>query len=88
MNELEKQLAKVIEKAIQVAEETGQFVIDQAPDLLQEFYKWHIAKSILMITIFIGVIWVFYLISLKSYVYFLFIFNSFFTYFSIKNFYK
>lgn len=46
-NKIEEQLAKVIERAIEVAEQTGQFVIDQAPDLLQEFYRWHIAKHCL-----------------------------------------
>ncbi len=44
MNELEQQLAKIVEKALKLAEQTGQFVIDQAPDLLQEFYRWHTLK--------------------------------------------
>jgi len=44
MNELEKQLAEILEKALAVAEQTGEFVIEQAPLLLQEFYRWHIAK--------------------------------------------
>lgn len=49
MKELESQLSVVIEKAIKVAEKTGEFVIEQAPLLLQEFYKWHIAKSVMFI---------------------------------------
>lgn len=44
MNELEKQLSKLVEKGIEVAEQTGNFVIEQAPDLLQEFYAWHTMK--------------------------------------------
>lgn len=45
MNEnLENQLAKVIEKSLSLAEKTGEFVIEQAPDLLREFYVWHISK--------------------------------------------
>lgn len=39
-------LSKVVEKALTVAEKTGEFVIEQAPLLLQEFYAWHIAKSV------------------------------------------
>lgn len=38
-------LYKVVEKALNVAEKTGEFVIEQAPLLLQEFYNWHIAKN-------------------------------------------
>jgi len=44
MNELETQLAELVKKGIEVAETTGNFVIDQAPLLLQEFYRWHIMK--------------------------------------------
>ena len=47
MNELETQLAELVKKGIEVAEKTGNFVIDQAPLLLQEFYRWHIASAIL-----------------------------------------
>ena len=46
MNELETQLAELVKKGIEVAEKTGDFVIDQAPQLLQEFYRWHIAENI------------------------------------------
>jgi len=45
--ELEKQLATILEKALNVAEQTGEFVLEQAPQLLQEFYMWHTAKYIL-----------------------------------------
>ena len=37
---------------MEVAESTGNFVIEQAPELLQEFYRWHIAKSIFGIVTF------------------------------------
>jgi len=40
-------LSKVIKKALIVAEKTGEFVIEQSPLLLQEFYNWNISKSIL-----------------------------------------
>lgn len=40
-------LSKIVEKALVVAEKTGNFVIEQTPLLLQEFYNWHITVSIL-----------------------------------------
>lgn len=54
MEELEKQPSVILEKALTVAEKTGDFVIEQAPLLLQEFYNWHLAKASL--GIFLGVI--------------------------------
>lgn len=47
MNELDQQLAELVKKAISAAEKTGKFVIDQAPELLQEFYRWHVTSSVL-----------------------------------------
>lgn len=38
-------LAEVVKKALTVAEKTGEFAIEQAPLLLQEFYNWHIAEN-------------------------------------------
>lgn len=49
-------LSKVVEKALMVAEKTGDFVIEQAPLLLQEFYAWHICSSILFILLGIAFI--------------------------------
>ncbi|QQV89755.1 hypothetical protein Calle1_60 [Cellulophaga phage Calle_1] len=42
---LDSELAKLVKKGIEVAESTGDFVIEQAPILLQEFYRWHIASE-------------------------------------------
>ncbi len=39
-------LSEVVKKALNVAEKTGDFVIEQAPLLLQEFYNWHICSNI------------------------------------------
>ena len=50
-DKLEDQLAKAIEKAMGVAEKTGEFVIEQAPELLREFYAWHIAEHCLMMVL-------------------------------------
>lgn len=40
-------LSEIVEKALVVAEKTGNFVIEQTPMLLQEFYNWHITVAIL-----------------------------------------
>lgn len=44
-------LAEVVKKALVVAEKTGDFVIEQAPMLLREFYAWHILSDIIFILI-------------------------------------
>ncbi len=49
MDKIEEQLARIVEKAIEVAEKTGEFVIDQAPMLLQEFYRWHTIQDVFLI---------------------------------------
>lgn len=46
MKNTDEALGKLIEKGIEVAEKSGQFVMDQAPDLLQQFYMWHIAQNV------------------------------------------
>ncbi len=46
-------LADVVKKALTVAEKTGNFAIEQAPLLLQEFYAWHITKCILTLIMWI-----------------------------------
>ena len=42
-------LSEVVKKALLVAEKTGNFVIEQSPLILQEFYNWHICSSIFWI---------------------------------------
>lgn len=42
---MNEQLEILIKKAIEAAEKTGEFVIDQAPDVLQEFYRWHLISN-------------------------------------------
>ena len=48
---LEEKLQPIIEKAIVAAEKTGEFVIEQAPLVLQEFYRWHLAEHIFLLVI-------------------------------------
>lgn len=53
-SQTDKVLAKAIEKGIALAEKTGEFVIEQAPDLLQQFFAWRIAAAIFWILFAIG----------------------------------
>jgi len=46
LSKTDEVLSKAVEKGIAFAEKTGNFVIEQAPDLLQEFYNWHICSNI------------------------------------------
>jgi len=55
-NQLEEQLSKVLAKSLELAEKTGNFVINQAPELLQEFYSWHIISSIFFIFLSISIL--------------------------------
>lgn len=48
MEETEKTINQILNKALEVAEKTGEFVIEQAPLLLQEFYAWHTASAIII----------------------------------------
>lgn len=64
MNQLESQISKILEKAIEVAEKTGDFAIEQAPELLQEFYNWHTIKYLMgCITPFL-ILFIFYRVVL------------------------
>ena len=53
MNELEEQLSVILGKALSVAEQSGEFIIEQAPLLLQEFYQWKLASNIMGCLLFI-----------------------------------
>jgi len=57
MKNTDEALSKLIEKGIEAAEKTGQFVIEQAPELIQQFYAWHTYKSIF--GIIIGLVFIF-----------------------------
>jgi hypothetical protein len=53
MNKLEEKLSTILEKALNVAEKSGEFIIEQAPLLLQEFYQWQTASHIMGVCLFI-----------------------------------
>ena len=50
---IDEVLSTIVQKAMIVAEKTGDFIIEQSPLLLQEFYMWHIWSNILFI--FLGI---------------------------------
>jgi len=54
MNKIEEQLAKIIEKAMLTAEQTGQFVLEQAPDIIQQFLTWRFTYHLFLTFIFLG----------------------------------
>ena len=51
LSKTDEVLSKAVEKGIELAEKTGNFVIEQAPDLLKEFYQWRIISCIMWIVI-------------------------------------
>jgi len=58
MNELEQTLQRILEKSLEVAESTGEFVINQAPDLLRQFFTWHTIAAILGILLSVALMFI------------------------------
>lgn len=66
MTDLEKKLVEALEKAIAAAEKSGEFVLDYAPEIVQEFYRWEILSStlwLLFLLSFYGLIYAVYRIT-------------------------
>jgi len=59
-------LSKLVQKAVTAAEKTGDFIIEQTPLLLQEFYTWHIAKNSLTLVMLL-IVCIFLLILRKRF---------------------
>ena len=53
MNTIEEQLSNIIEKSLIVAEQTGQFVLEQAPDIMQQFLAWQFWYHLFLMVIFL-----------------------------------
>jgi len=49
---MNEELLKILKKAMEIAEATGDFVLEQSPLLLQEFFLWHFWMNAMMATIF------------------------------------
>ena len=41
-------LAQVLEKALEVAEKTGEFVTDHAPEVIQQLLAWKFAEAVIV----------------------------------------
>jgi hypothetical protein len=54
LQQTDEALSTILSKALEVATITGEFVIDQAPDLLRQFYLWHILDNLFFI--FVGLL--------------------------------
>lgn len=47
-NKAEEVLATVLQKAMEVAEKTGDFVTEQAPDVVQQMLVWKFAQALVV----------------------------------------
>ena len=54
MKETDQQLAYILKKGLEVAEKTGNFVVEQAPDLIQQLIVWKTCEYIFWILISIA----------------------------------
>ena len=56
MRKTDEQLAEILKKGLEAAEKTGNFVVEQAPDLIQQLIVWKTCEYILLILISVGLI--------------------------------
>ena len=54
MKETDRQLAEILKKGLEAAEKTGNFVVEQAPDLIQQLIVWKTCEYIFLILISIA----------------------------------
>ena len=54
MKETDRQLAEILKKGLEAAEKTGNFVVEQAPDLIQQLIVWKTCEYIFFIIISIA----------------------------------
>ena len=60
MNETDKQLAEVLKKGLETAEKTGNFIVEQAPDLIRQLLIWKTVEYSVCVIIGISLIVYFY----------------------------
>lgn len=65
LSKTDEVLSKAVEKGIEFAEKTGNFVIEQAPDLLKEFYAWQLYSNISIVVLMLIISYSIYIISKK-----------------------
>ena len=60
MNETYKQLAEIIKKGLETAEKTGNFIVEQAPDLIRQLLIWKTVEYSVYVILGISLIIYFY----------------------------
>lgn len=65
LSKTDEVLAKAVEKGIELAEKTGNFVVEQAPDLLKEFYAWELWSNVSVIILMLFISYAIFFISKK-----------------------
>ena len=60
MNETDKQLAEVLKKGLETAEKTGNFIVEQAPDLIRQLLIWKTVEYSVYVILGISLIIYFY----------------------------
>ena len=60
MKETDQQLAEILKKGLEAAEKTGNFVVEQAPDLIQQLIVWKTCEYIFSILISIAFLFYIY----------------------------
>ena len=60
MNETDKQLAEILKKGLETAEKTGNFIVEQAPDLIRQLLIWKTVEHSIYVIIGISLIIYFY----------------------------
>ena len=60
MNETDKQLAEILKKGLETAEKTGNFIVEQAPDLIRQLLIWKTVEYSVCVILGISLIIYFY----------------------------
>lgn len=60
MNETDKQLAEILKKGLETAEKTGNFIVEQAPDLIKQLLIWKTVEYSIYVIMGISLIIYFY----------------------------
>ena len=60
MNETDKPLAEILKKGLETAEKTGNFIVEQAPDLIRQLLIWKTVEYSVYVILGISLIIYFY----------------------------
>ena len=56
MSETDKQLAEILKKGLETAEQTGNFIVEQAPDLIRQLLIWKTVEYAVIVSIGIALL--------------------------------